>query len=190
MTLEHTHRRFRQHDTSRVRTRLQLKPQAPRIGHVDGAWWPRSDDLPAELPDLIEMLSSRLGEIDCVTYNFNEWTETPAHFTAGERTVRLDGRHRQPSNTLEVRGADRSKIVLLVVPWYTAPDHAHAIVMSAAEPNDTSSLDSLLMISERDRERATRAAAAQGRWESQGRSKRSTSRNRQRFQAISRDGPV
>ena len=30
--------------------RLRLKPKAPQSGYVDGAWWPRSDDLPAELP--------------------------------------------------------------------------------------------------------------------------------------------
>src|SRR5690242_21739889 len=25
--------------------RLRLKPKAPQTGYVDGAWWPRSDDL-------------------------------------------------------------------------------------------------------------------------------------------------
>ena len=25
--------------------RLRLKPKAPQSGYVDGAWWPRSDDL-------------------------------------------------------------------------------------------------------------------------------------------------
>ena len=33
--------------------RLRLKPKAPLSGYVDGAWWPRSDDLAAELPDLL-----------------------------------------------------------------------------------------------------------------------------------------
>ncbi len=27
--------------------RLRLKPKAPQSGYVDGAWWPRSDDLAA-----------------------------------------------------------------------------------------------------------------------------------------------
>ncbi len=44
--------------------RLRLKPKAPSTGHVDGAWWPHSDDLAAELPDLLAVLSVRLGPID------------------------------------------------------------------------------------------------------------------------------
>lgn len=191
MTLEQARKSFRQHDTPRVRTpRLRLKPKAPPSGHVDGAWWPSSDDLTTELPDLSAVLSFRLGEIDRVTYNFNEWIEAPTQLTTGGRAVQLDGRHRQPSNTIEVTGRNRSKIVLLVVPWYTDPDYAHAIVMAAAEPNDASTVDSLLMISEQDRESRTRATAAQGRWESQGRSQRSASRNRHRPQTIPHDFPV
>lgn len=171
MTLEQARMSVRQHDTPRVSTpRLELKPKAPRSGHVDGAWWPRGDDLTTELPDLIAALSFRLGEIDRVIYNFNEWIAAPAQVSTGGRAVRLEGRHNQPCNTLEVLDGNRKKIVLLVVPWHTKPDYAHAIVMAAAAPNDTSSLDTLLMISEHDRESRTRATAAQGRWESQGRS--------------------
>lgn len=33
--------------------RLRLKRKAPLAGYVDGAWWPHSDDLPAELHDLV-----------------------------------------------------------------------------------------------------------------------------------------
>jgi Family of unknown function (DUF5994) len=191
MTLEQARKSFKQHDTPRGRTpRLRLKPMAPRTGYVDGAWWPRSDDLTTELPDLIAVLSFRLGEIDRVTYNFNEWIEAPAQLAAGGRAVQLNGRHRQPSNTLEVLDSNRNKIVLLVVPSHTDPDHAHAIVMAAAVPNDASSVDTLLMISEQDRESHTRATVAQGRWESQGRSQRSASRNRNLPQTIPSDFPV
>src|SRR4051812_35019694 len=41
--------------------RLELKPNFPRTGFVDGGWWPRSRDLRAELPDLIASLSAQLG---------------------------------------------------------------------------------------------------------------------------------
>lgn len=36
--------------------RLQLKPEGPTTGFVDGAWWPRSRDLAAELPSLATAL--------------------------------------------------------------------------------------------------------------------------------------
>src|ERR1700741_3029812 len=96
--------------------RLRLKPKAPTSGYVDGAWWPHSDDLTIELPDLLAVLSVRLGGIDCVIYNLNEWAKAPAKLPTGGRTVRLGGYYRQPINTIEILGLNRSKIVLLVVP--------------------------------------------------------------------------
>ena len=48
-----------QRTTPKTRPRLRLKPKAPTTGYVDGAWWPRSDDLAIELPDLLRC--SRCG---------------------------------------------------------------------------------------------------------------------------------
>ena len=124
--------------------RLRLKPKAPRSGYVDGAWWPWSDDLTSELPDLLAVLSVRLGRIERVMYNLGEWATAPAKAMLGERVVRLDGYRRQPINTLEVLGVNRDKIVLLVVPPNTNSDQAHATMMAAAAPNNDSSTERLL----------------------------------------------
>jgi Family of unknown function (DUF5994) len=124
--------------------RLRLKPKAPHSGYVDGAWWPRSDDLAAELPDLLAVLSVRLGRIDRVMYNLNEWAKAPRKLATGGRRVRLDGYLRQPTNTVEVLGLDRNRIALLVVPPNADPDQAHATLMAAAAPSDDSTVDSLL----------------------------------------------
>ena len=129
--------------------RLRLKPKAPRSGYVDGAWWPRSDDLAAELPDLLAVLSVRLGRIDRVMYNLNEWAKASAKLATGGRRVRLDGYRRQPTNTVEVLGLNRNRIVLLVVPPNADPDEAHATLMAAAAPSNDSTVDSLLMSSAR-----------------------------------------
>jgi hypothetical protein len=129
--------------------RLRLKPKATRSGYVDGAWWPRSDDLAAELPDLLAVLSVRLGRIDRVMYNLNEWAKAPAKLATGGRRVRLDGYQRQPINTLEVLGLNRNRIGLLVVPPNADPDGAHATLMAAAAPSNDSTVDSLLMGSAR-----------------------------------------
>ncbi len=124
--------------------RLRLKPKAKRSGYVDGAWWPWSDDLTSELPDLLAVLSVRLGRIERVMYNLGEWAIAPAKAMLGERSVRLDGYRRQPINTLEVRGITRERIVLLVVPPRTNADQAHATMMAAATPNNDSSTEGLL----------------------------------------------
>jgi hypothetical protein len=127
--------------------RLRLKPKAPQSGYVDGAWWPHSEDLMAELPDLLSVLSVRLGPISRVIYNLNEWAKPPAKFATGGRTVRLDGYRIQPVNTVEVLGLNRNKIVLLVVSPRADPDQAHAIMMTAAGPNNAATVESLLIMS-------------------------------------------
>jgi hypothetical protein len=123
--------------------RLRLKPKAPTTGYVDGAWWPHSDDLLIELPDLLAVLSVRLGRIDRVIYNLTEWASAPAKLPIDGRVVRLAGYYRQPVNTVEVLG-NRNKIVLLVVPARSDPDRAHDTMMAAAAPNNASTIDCLL----------------------------------------------
>ena len=81
--------------------RLRLKPKAPRTGYVDGAWWPHSDDLKAQLPDLLAVLSVRLGPIDRVLFNVNEWAKSTAethHRRASGTARRIStsaGQHRR-----------------------------------------------------------------------------------------------
>jgi Family of unknown function (DUF5994) len=147
--------------------RLRLKPKAPPTGYVDGAWWPRSDDLTAELPDLLAVLSARLGPIDRVLYKLNDWAKAPAKLATGGRKVRVDGYRLQPPNSVEVLGLNRSRIVLLVVPPHTDPDHAHATMMAAAGRSNDSTVVGLMAV-EPDSEASAQTAAAQERWDSQG----------------------
>jgi Family of unknown function (DUF5994) len=148
MTLRNDHMDAGRRHTPPAHTpRLRLKPKAPQSGYVDGAWWPHSEDLTAELPDLLSVLSVRLGPIGRVIYNVNEWPKPPAKFATGGRTVRLDGYRLQPLNTVEVLGLNRNKIVLLVISPHADPDQAHAIMMTAAGPSNVSPVESLLMMS-------------------------------------------
>ena len=114
--------------------RLRLKPKAPQGGYVDGAWWPHSDDLTTELPDLLAVLSVRLGRIDRVRYKFSDWEKAPAELATGGHPVHLDGYRLQPPNTVEVLGVDRNRIVLLVVPPHTDADRAHASMIGGGGP--------------------------------------------------------
>jgi hypothetical protein len=41
------------------------------LGHdIDGAWWPGTDRIGAELPDLVVAISARLGEVTRITVNW------------------------------------------------------------------------------------------------------------------------
>jgi len=125
--------------------RLRLKPKASPTGFVDGAWWPASNDLLTELPDLLAVLSVRLGPISHVTYQLGEWATAPVKTVIGGRVVRLAGYRRQPRNTIEVLGLGGTSVVLLVVPPGTDADQAHETLMTAATPEDSSTTDGLLV---------------------------------------------
>lgn len=133
--------------------RLRLKPKGRISGYVDGAWWPHSDDLATQLPDLLAVLSVRLGPIDRVLFNVNEWVPPPRKLSTGGRAVRLDGYQRQPAHTIEVLGfSGGGRIALLVVPADSDPDEAHATLMAAATPHDKSTVDGLLLMTDRHAE--------------------------------------
>lgn len=134
----------RRHDGPENTPRLRLKRKAPVSGYVDGAWWPHSEDLPRELPDLLSVLSVRLGPVARVMYSLAEWAEVPRKMVVDGRVVRLDGYHRQPADTIAVSDGGGNRIVLLVVPAATEADFAHTIAMAAAAPGNASSVHSLL----------------------------------------------
>ncbi|MEU2585786.1 DUF5994 family protein [Streptomyces avermitilis] len=57
--------------------RLSLAPVGPAPALLDGAWWPRSRDLDAELPALTAVLDPLWGRITRVTVNPTYWPAFP-----------------------------------------------------------------------------------------------------------------
>jgi hypothetical protein len=110
---------------------LRLKPKAAATGYVDGAWWPRSRDLGAELPALAEVLAVRLGRIERVAYALSAWDSTPRRFEVEGHRVRLEGFTYQDKNIIHVTGSDRGRISLLVIPPEMADPAGHDAMMTA-----------------------------------------------------------
>lgn len=131
--------------TLHPRPRLRLKSKAPPTGYVDGAWWPHSDILLAEeLCNLLAVLTVRLGPIERVIYNLDDWAKTPNQVQLGGRAVQLDGYSGQPIDTVQVIGTNGPKLVLLVIPPETAHDSAHDAMMSAAACDNAGTIEDLL----------------------------------------------
>jgi uncharacterized protein DUF5994 len=112
--------------------RLRLKPKAAPTGSVDGAWWPRSRDLSAELPALVHVLGVRLGRVTRVAFPLDAWATTPRRITVAGGTVRLDGFHSQDKDVVHVSGSDHQRLSLLVVPPDAAAAAAHDAMMTAS----------------------------------------------------------
>ncbi len=136
----------RANEQPRFPLRLRLRPKALTTGYVDGAWWPRSRNLAAELPALLAVLAVRLGEIPRVSYNLTEWDTVPRQLAVEGIRVRLNGFWSRPAHTVDVIAADRHRLTLLLVPPDTDPSNAHQTMMRAALRENTDTVEDLLRV--------------------------------------------
>lgn len=150
-------------------SRLRMKPTLAGTGHVDGAWWPPTDELAGALPDLIALLAPQLRPITQVMYHPHGWTAgVPRRVSRGKQAVRLDGYHYQPADTIDLIGEDGTRLVLLVVPATTEPWVAESILSAAADSHDVSTTSELLALRTEDTVESDDSIAAQQNWESEG----------------------
>ena len=126
--------------------RLRLKPAHGSYGFVQGGWWPRSDQLHTELPELLAALSSRSGAVDRVIYDENHWAPSSMRMEFRAHSVILEGSRTKSTDTLSVFGQQFGTLVLLVVPHNTDPTAARTAVRAAASPDDVSTAQELLEI--------------------------------------------
>ncbi|MGE0219474.1 DUF5994 family protein [Mycolicibacterium sp.] len=89
-------------------------------GDIDGAWWPHTASVAAELPELVGALHRPLGEILGIQIN---WSATEGQLdletiATGARLARLDVRSRRPR--LMVVDGRTARAKLLVVPSMTS----------------------------------------------------------------------
>ena len=145
--------------------RLRLKPRGPVTGFVDGGWWPRSRDLPAELPALLAVLAIRIGPVERVSYHLEDWGPVPRRTTVDGRRVRLAGYRSQHPATIDVLSAGH-RVTLLVVAPETTPHTAHGVLMAAGRRANTDCIDELLLT--RADDSADPDEAAQQRWDQDG----------------------
>ncbi|WP_371589329.1 DUF5994 family protein [Streptomyces virginiae] len=114
--------------------RLSLTPKTALAGRLDGAWWPRSRDLEAELPALAAALDETWGRITRVTVNPSRWPVVP-------RTVAVDGRvlhvgwfTEQDPDKLILLSYTVGRWDLLVIPPETEPVAAARLMAAVAIP--------------------------------------------------------
>lgn len=99
--------------------RLTLPSTGPGHGKLDGAWWPRSRDLAAELPALVTGLEARGHRVARAAVHTSAWPHVPAEMTVGPRVVVLDTLDaEQDVHTIRLHcpEAESARLDLLVVP--------------------------------------------------------------------------
>jgi hypothetical protein len=83
----------------------------------DGAWWPRTRDLAAEVPELVAELERRGVRVERFTYALDAWQPAPRKLVVNGRAVRTGGfRSMDPQVVCLVWRGGQRRANLLVVP--------------------------------------------------------------------------
>ncbi|WP_249359187.1 DUF5994 family protein [Nocardia cyriacigeorgica] len=142
-------------------------PPVPRPGVVDGAWWPHTNDLVAEMADLGALLADRADGVDRVMYSLDAWRPAPRRAMFGGHPVRLDGYRYLRGDTVCVVGLDRERLVLLVIAPDTVAADAQALLAAASGPDGGRTAGELVAADSRRRDRFQQQAALY-RWDDEG----------------------
>ncbi|MFF7104635.1 DUF5994 family protein [Streptomyces nigra] len=113
--------------------RLRLAPRGGVPRSIDGAWWPRSYDLLAELPRLLAELPRAWGNIASVTVNGATWAAVPGRMLVSNQVVRLRRNlTASAAHTIVLLAPGQGRWDLLVVPPETTEDAAEPLMAAAA----------------------------------------------------------
>ncbi|MEY9992936.1 hypothetical protein ABIE67_004968 [Streptomyces sp. V4I8] len=114
--------------------RLRLAPHSTLPRRLDGAWWPRSYDLLAELPSLLAALPRTWGHIASATVNSAAWSAAPGRILVCNQVVRLR-RAVAPHapNTVVLLAPGHGRRDLLVVPPDTTAEEAGPVMTAAVD---------------------------------------------------------
>jgi Family of unknown function (DUF5994) len=102
--------------------------------NVDAAWWPRSSNLAAELPHLLQLAQDSGFRATAVSYRLNEgWTALPDQLAFRARKVKVSGYHNHHQDMITlVDGISHERLQVMVVPAGTPPLLARRALRIAA----------------------------------------------------------
>lgn len=137
---------------------VRIALHTPLGADIDGAWWPHTSSVAAELPALIDALHRPLGEIVDITINWSSSECAPDLNSMCYGAMVIPGRAAKPQRLMVVSGS-RAKATLLVVPHMTATPLGWMVLRRAAHiPMPVAERDSTVF---RTADNVVRAAQAE-----------------------------
>ncbi|WP_067478861.1 DUF5994 family protein [Nocardia amamiensis] len=114
--------------------RLLLRETGTGTGpeQVDGAWWPWTNNLTAELHDLISALTPRLGNTARVSFDWNAISLTQRRIDRQDGIEVHGPEAGQPPGVMRLLGTNGAQVTLLVIPADTPPARAELQLRRAA----------------------------------------------------------
>ncbi|MFC9804141.1 DUF5994 family protein [Streptomyces griseoaurantiacus] len=115
-----------------------------RRGVLDGAWWPYSRDVAAELPALISALTEYLGPVTRVGLDAGAWDALPTRLLDDDRVVHIDS-FPVGDDTALVTRVDQDCFSLLVIPPHATPETARTAMADAVRAGNITRAEQILI---------------------------------------------
>ncbi len=115
-----------------------------RRGVLDGAWWPYSRDIAAELPALISALTEYLGPVTRVGLDAGVWDALPTRLLDDDRVVHIDS-FPVGDDTALVTRVDQDCFSLLVIPPHATPEAARTAMADAVRAGNITRAEQILI---------------------------------------------
>ncbi|WP_461079599.1 DUF5994 family protein [Streptomyces deserti] len=129
---------------------MSLAPAGSAPAFLDGAWWPRSRDLEAELPSLTAVLDPLWGRITRVAVNPVHWPVIPRQVAVAGHVLKAGWfLAEQDPHELLLLSYRVGRWNLLVIPPQMAPAAAAWLMAAASDPRRTSRASRLVEEAER-----------------------------------------
>ncbi|MFF3391017.1 DUF5994 family protein [Streptomyces sp. NPDC002669] len=154
--------------TPELPARLSLTPETTLAGRLDGAWWPRSRDLAAELPPLADALQERWGRITRVLVNPGHWPVVPHKVAVTGHVLHVGWFTEQDPDKIILLSYTTGRCDLLVIPPETEPASAARLMAAAARPGSILTAGSLMSGEAATIRRMREARSSEDAWETDG----------------------
>ncbi|MEK9519613.1 DUF5994 family protein [Streptomyces sp. NPDC087908] len=148
--------------------RLSLTPETTLAGLLDGAWWPRSRDLAAELPPLVDALEEHFGRITRVAVNPTRWPVVPHKVPVAGHTVHVGWFTEQDPDKMILLSYTVGRVDLLVIPPETEPAAGTRLMAAAAVPGSVRTAGVLMSDEAATGRRMRDARSSEDVWETDG----------------------
>ncbi|MET9917439.1 DUF5994 family protein [Streptomyces sp. NPDC006435] len=148
--------------------RLSLTPKTTLAGQLDGAWWPRSRDLAAELPALADALEGRWGRITRVLVNPGHWPVVPHKVAVTGHVLHVGWFTEQDPDKVILLSYTTGRCDLLVIPPETEPASAARLMTAAALPGSILTASALMSGEAAIGRRMREARSSEDAWETDG----------------------
>ncbi|MXM62211.1 hypothetical protein GR925_01795 [Streptomyces sp. HUCO-GS316] len=145
--------------------RLALRSEGPSAGHaaLDGAWWPRSRDLPSELSALADVLDPLWGRITRIAVNPRHWPILPPRIFVNGHVVKVGWFTSElDPHGIVLLSYTAGRWDLLVVPPETSASSAARLMAAASADTGPPMTATGLMTAEQTRDGSMEEAGKDG----------------------------